>query len=467
MHDRLRRPRLSVLGLLVPALLLTTGACARNLPEVSPEDIPTLEQQLSSSPDDPDLQTRLGIAYYQADRFEEARSTLQAAIEDGAESGAAHLHLGLAQEELENWSEARRAYSSYLDAGGSGPLVEDIEARLTYLVHRELQAEARRALEREDELSDEPPEPRTVAVFPFRLVSERPDLEPLSVALADMMITDLSLVGDLTVLERTKIQTLLNEMALNEAGYTEASTGARAGRILQAEHVVQGALSTVGTETLEMSTQVQQTVRRQMAGEFTGQEPLQQLFDLEKQSVFQVLNALGVELTPAERESINENRTENIQAFLAFGRGLQAVDRGDYNEAAQQFGRAVELDPGFDRAQSQAQEATQVQQAANTSTAAISQQASGTTGQTQGASDTPVGQTNQNLLQQTANQTNPNPGQTYTNQGSPQSGTDQQTGTRDPTQEAKGSDTVTEQPEGVITIQIGPPPPSDDGGGDR
>ncbi len=323
------------------------------------------------------------------------------------------------------------------------------------------------ALQREDELSDEPPEPRSVAVFPFRLVSDRQELQPLSVALADMMITDLSLAGGLTVLERTKIQTLLSEMALTEAGYTEASTGARAGRILQAEHVVQGAITTVGSETLEMSTQVRQTVRRETAGEFTGQEPLQQLFELEKQAVFHVLDALQVDLTPAEREAINENRTENIQAFLAYGRGLQAMDQGNYSEAARHFNQAVELDPDFGQAQSQAQTMTQVEQAAGTSTDQIAQRAGETGGmsQPQGSDQTSVSQTTDNLLQQTAQETNPNKGQSYTDQGNPQSGADQQATDRNPTQEARNSDQVSEPPKAVITIQVGPPPPPGGGGG--
>ncbi|NIP59694.1 MAG: hypothetical protein GWM92_03220, partial [Gemmatimonadetes bacterium] len=189
------------------------------------------------------------------------------------------------------------------------------------IVRRELRAQAEEALSREAQLTDTPPEARTVAVFPFRLLSENRELEPLGVALADMMITDLGLAGGIQVLERSRIQALLDEMALTEAGYTEEESGARAGRLLRAQHVVQGAVTPVGEETIQMSADVRNTVSRDTEGGTSGEDELTRLFDLEKRAVFDVLDVLGVDLTPAERQAINENRAGNILAFLAYGRG--------------------------------------------------------------------------------------------------------------------------------------------------
>lgn len=445
--------------LLFLCALLLAGGCATSLSQIGPEQIPQLEQEVQANPDDAEARTRLGVAYYNAERFQDARTTLEAALEAGATSGAPYLYLGLTHEELEDWSAAREAYSAYLSSDRAGPLRSEIEARMAYIAQQEMRAEAQAALDREAQLSTQDPEPRSVAVFPFRIVSDDPQLEPLSVALADMMITDLALAGGLTVLERTMVQALLNEMALTEAGYTEPATGARAGRMLRSEHVVQGALTTLGQDRLRLATDVRHTVRRETTGELEDENTLQQLFDLEKETVFQVLDVLGVDLTPAEREAINENRAENILAFLAYGRGLQALDRGDYQEAMSQFEQALELDPGFDMAQGQLEQASRIQQATGVQPAQLAErvaaeEAAGATG-IEGA-DQPAtgGGPTSEVLQETASHTNPNRGRNLTDQGSPESGTDRQAEERNPTQEAQSADQVSAPPVGTINIVI-------------
>ena len=51
-------------------------------------------------------------------------------------------------------------------------------------------------------------------------------------ALTEVLVMDLAIIGRLTVLERAKVQMLLDEIALGEAGFLETATAARSGRIL-------------------------------------------------------------------------------------------------------------------------------------------------------------------------------------------------------------------------------------------
>ena len=218
--------------------------------------------------------------------------------------------------------------------------------------------------------------PRSLAVFPFAFNSDREEYEPLIYALSDMMITDFAISNALTVLERAQIQTLLDEMALTETGYSDAATGARAGRLLQAEHVVQGVLTTLGDENIRVDTDVLNIPRAASAGTVEAEDNLQNLFDMEKDLVFRTLrDVLGVQLTPAEEQAIRDNRAENVLAFLAYGRGLRARDRGDYAGATQEFQQAADLDPSFGAATEAAAEAAVVETASTTTTTAIQQTA--------------------------------------------------------------------------------------------
>jgi len=79
--------------------------------------------------------------------------------------------------------------------------------------------------------------------------------------------------------------------------------------------------------------------------------------EAEKRMVFGIIEELGVELTAAERERISERQTESLDALLAFGRGLAAMDRGDFEAAVQDFEAAVDIDPGFSKVETSLTEA--------------------------------------------------------------------------------------------------------------
>jgi tetratricopeptide (TPR) repeat protein len=442
-------------GFILLAVVLPFAAgCAHGLPEAA--DLPALRAALAQQPDDIDLQTRVGIAQFKAGLHQEAIATLGPVVQTGEATGVAYLHLGLANEEVENFAAAREAYTSYIASDDPDPVKDQVRGRLQLVVRRELQEQARQSIAQEAQLSQQPPAVRSVAVFPFRLTAANEELEPLQVALADMMITDLGMSGGLTVLERTQIQSLLTEMALNEAGYTEETQGARAGRLLRAEHVVQGALTPLG-EQIRFDANVVNTERGSSAGNMGQQQQLEALFDLEKVIVFEVLRILGVELTPAEREAINENRAENLLAFLAYGRGLQAMDRGDFAAAAQFFNQAIQLDPGFEAARLQSQAADEIADASTSTTNDLADAASnaalGAAPDVTAVPASDIAQTLSNVDQGV----NPTPtvgtidlGAT----GAASTGSAQQNQTRDPVQESSGSDDVTTGSTAKVMIQI-------------
>lgn len=421
-----------------------SSACATGMPRVDPADIPRLQEEIAADPSDTDLQVQLGMAQFQARDLEQALQTLEAAIEAGNESGEAFLYLGLTREETEDWSGARDAYQRYLQTGATGPLEEQITKRLQLIAQNVLRQQAQQALAQEAELSGAEPTPRSVAIFPFGFNSDREDLEPLIYALSDMMITDFAVSNALTVLERTQVQTLLDEMALTEAGYAEPATGARAGRLLRAEHVVQGVITTLGQEDLRLDTDVLNIPRAASAGTLSAEDALQNLFDMEKDLVFRTIrDVLGVQLTPAEEQQIRENRADNILAFLAYGRGLRAQDQGDYAGAVAAFQQATQLDPGFGAAAAAASGAQDQSDAAGTSTTQVA--------------TTPPSTTATGTLSGASEGVNPTPTASTLGQGSTQTsgeGTASTEPKRDPVQESQGQESVSTTATAKLRIVI-------------
>lgn len=336
-------------------LLAVTGlpACAGSLPNVDAVDVPRLQSAVAAKPGDTDLQVQLGMAQFKARDFDAARATLQGAVDAGNESGAAYLYLGMVQEELSDWSAARDAYSTYLTVGASSDARARVRQRLTLIGKNLLRAQSRQALAREAEItSTTTVTPQSVAVLPMGFNSSNADMEPLIYAISDMMVTDFKVSNALTVLERAQIQSLLDEMALTSQGYAEPGTGARAGRLLRAEHVVQGVLTTLGDNELQTVTDVLDVPSTSSAGQLTESAALERLFDMEKQIVIRTIREiLALELTPAEEQRILDNRVNNVLAFLAYGRGLRELDLGNYQAAQGDFQLALQLEGGgFDAA---------------------------------------------------------------------------------------------------------------------
>lgn len=466
-------------GFYALALALVLGGCAYRIPEVDPADIPRLQRAITANPANTDLQVELGMAQYKAEQYEQARTTLQAAVDSGNQTGAGLLYLGMTQEHFENWSGAQTAYSKYLNVGQSAELKNEIRQRLQLVAQSVLKQQAQQALARESEISAAPPTPRSVAVFPFGFNSDRQDLEPLIYALSDMMITDFSVSNALTVLERAQIQTLLDEMSLTEAGYADASTGARAGRLLHAEHVVQGVITTLGGQDLSLAADILNTSRAASDGTVQTEDQLDNLFDMEKDLVFRTLrDVLGVQLTPAEEQRIRDNRAENVLAFLAYGRGLRERDRGNYQGALQQFQQAAQLDPSFGPAQTAASEASDMSDAANTNTDQLGTVASttgevGSTGAvappttvTTGSFQSTGSGSNTNTLVGASEAVSPNPTSATLDQGSTQSTKKADTSTPTSRDDSQQESTGSEGKPVTATIKIRITKPGG-GGGDR
>ena len=327
------------------------GACAGGsapAPAPTPENLTALEAAQARQPGDAGVMTRLGIAYYDAKRFDRARDVLQSALAVNRANYPATVYLGLAREELGEMDSARVAYQAAQKLARNDRQRAEIDNRLVLLARREIRVAAQQAIAQEAQLSRQAPTPNSIAVFPFRYTGTNPDVEPLSRGLTHLMITDLAKVSQFTLLERERVQALVDELRLAEANRVDAATGARSGRMLRAARVVQGSVGEQpGTTNLRLDAAIVDATSASVVATGSANDQLAQLFALQKSVLFRLVDQLGITLTPAERRAISERPTADLQAFLSFSKGLEAEDRGDYQAAAGHFGAALARDPNF------------------------------------------------------------------------------------------------------------------------
>ncbi len=346
MSTLLRRARDVVRFGLLASLAACAGGGALRIGDITPQSIPSLEAERSQRPNDPMTLTRLGVAYFKANRYEEARTALDTAAARDPSNGIAAIYLGMTTEALGDFPAARTAYERYVTVARSRELRNTARQRLALIGRRELEFQARQSLASEATLLQTPPTPNTVAVMPFSYTGTNPQIQPLGRGLAQLVITDLAKSRQVVVLERERMQSMLDEMRLSEQNRVEQQTAVRSGRLLRAERVVQGTIAERGDQ-LRVDAAVVDVSSAGVAATGNASDQLSRIFDLEKALVFSIFENLGIQLSDAERASINQRPTQNIQAFLAYSRGLEAEDMGDFQAAREAYTQASGLDPSF------------------------------------------------------------------------------------------------------------------------
>jgi TolB-like protein len=120
-----------------------------------------------------------------------------------------------------------------------GAAAREVPKTLTLLSSTQLQQEVVAAVAREREVVSTPPEPGSIAVQAFVNQGDA-NYRAMAKGLAAMIIADLSKVPGLKVLEREKVQLLVNEAKLGDSGLADKASAVRSGRLMRAEKVVVG-----------------------------------------------------------------------------------------------------------------------------------------------------------------------------------------------------------------------------------
>jgi TolB-like protein len=329
----------------------TVQGCAGGVivPAGDPDLIPVLEAAREKRPDDVDMLTSLGAAYYAASEYAQAQAVLSRALTLVPNHFEASTYLGRTLEAMDLLDSARAVYTTAkASSARSGAQREYLEARHATLVHRQLRADARTAAAQEALLAKGPAVGNTVAVLPWRYYGSDEALRPLERGIAHLFVTDLSKVGHLRLVERDRVQALVDELTLVQSARVDPATGVRTGRLLRVEHVIHGTLRDMEpNRVLRLDARVVRTDDAAIQATGSVTDRLHSLFLMQKAVVFQLLDDLGIRLSPAERRAISQRPTDDLQAFLAFSRGLEQADRGDFARAAMEFESAVARDSRF------------------------------------------------------------------------------------------------------------------------
>jgi tetratricopeptide (TPR) repeat protein len=311
------------------------------------EALAEFEMAKETQPDNPKILRDIGITYYHKLNFQNAIDYLLQAFLLDSTDGRTLFYLGTAFEINKKYDMAIDIYSRYVDVNPTSGIRGSIEGRLEKLIRQQMEAEALQALADESALDTEMIPDSTVAVLYFKNMGNNRDLDPIQKGLADMIITDLSKVKTLKVIERIRLQKLMEEMGMGMTGIVDEKTAPRVGKLLGASQLIKGTYTPLTGDKIRIDAEL---IPVKTEGAFQSSpevDLLENLFKLEKNLVFSLIDRMDIQLSQEERDAIEVIPTENLLAFMAYCHALDYEDRGMYEQSAEFYREALMHDPGF------------------------------------------------------------------------------------------------------------------------
>lgn len=188
---------------------------------------------------------------------------------------------------------------------------------------------------------------KRIAIIYFDNSSDDIKLNQLKKGLADMMISDLSKVSMLDVVERARLEEILKEQKLNNSSNFDAKTATKIGKLLGAEHIMTGSffelMGRLRIDSRLIDVETGKIIKSEGVDGPTGT-----FFDLEKLLVTKMVSGFDVELQPKEKEAI-EDKTGKIsyKSSLLFSESLNLIDKGDHHKAIEKLEKVLKDNPEF------------------------------------------------------------------------------------------------------------------------
>ena len=207
-------------------------------------------------------------------------------------------------------------------------------------------------------LSAQTPDPgrrATIAVLYFTnsALIRHQDYQPLSKGIADMLITELSASPALQVVERDRLQDLLDEQDLGGSSRVDQETAVKLGKILGVRHLLMGGFVIDPRENMRLDLRAVNVETSQVEYVETVSGKAEDILGLVTRLGTRVNQRLR--LPPlAERATPTASKTPKsaqLRAVMLLSRALDEEDAGNAGAAIALYRQALDIYPEYERAQ--------------------------------------------------------------------------------------------------------------------
>lgn len=194
---------------------------------------------------------------------------------------------------------------------------------------------------------------QTLAVLDFHNSSifDKATYDPLEMGFAQLLIEQLSGATHLKVVERERIQWVLDEIAVQDRHSTESAV--RAGKILGAHVAVMGSFILQNGGDLWMGARLVKVESSEILVTESVKGSIDDFFSLTEALSAKIARSIdshrSFEPTGLRRDS------DRLEAMMAYSEGLALLERGRYDDAYRKFQDALDHDPEYERARLKAE----------------------------------------------------------------------------------------------------------------
>ncbi len=196
------------------------------------------------------------------------------------------------------------------------------------------------------------PDAKRIAILYFDNGSDNVELSRLKKGLADMLISDLSKIKMLNVIERARLEEILKEQKLNNSKEFDASTASKVGELLGVQYILTGSFFDL-MGSMRMDARIIDVETGKIIKSEGIDGATNTFFDLEKKLVVKIAGGLNVTLEdPNENtSSAAKETTLSYETSLLFSDGLDCMDKGENAKAMEIFKKVIQKNPDFVPAQ--------------------------------------------------------------------------------------------------------------------
>ena len=202
------------------------------------------------------------------------------------------------------------------------------------VVTEELSKWAKEAIASEQTLTVEPTS-KSIAVLYYQNQTGNAAFSPLQKGMTVMLITDLSKLRDfeehkdLKVVERGRLQAILEEVELGETGLVDIDTAPRMGKLLGARYLAGGDILKGSVTELQMEPSMIDVSGNATFEQASAEGDLADLISMEKAILFEIVRSMKVELTAEQKERLETPLSTNVDALMDYFKGIEASDKGE------------------------------------------------------------------------------------------------------------------------------------------
>ncbi|MFO7891141.1 MAG: CsgG/HfaB family protein [bacterium] len=191
----------------------------------------------------------------------------------------------------------------------------------------------------------------TLAVLDFEnnSIFNAENYDPLEAGIAEMMISEFNTIESIKIVERQKLQVILDELKMSQSGLGH-NQSLEAGRIVGADYLVFGSFIVTMENKIRIDTRIVEveTGLTLKAEEITGKT--KKLLILIQKLGEKVLQGTDKKILENEKITFVKGQKLNIDAVIWFSKGIAYRDIEKYDQAKKCFTKALEIEPKYKQA---------------------------------------------------------------------------------------------------------------------